>query len=115
MSNNPKKRPFWAYAGPVVLITIYAFLMSYGLGVEQPCNGIEKSSLWCYLHPLTGVRVFALVLISAGVLYQSFYWFYFSKEKKKDGTPAPDGGDKWIVNAGGMVAIAIGAAIILFV
>jgi len=113
--NKVSKRPFWAIPGAILLFAFYAVAVIYGTLIEQPCNGIDKPSLWCYLHPLTALKVIFLIMSGLGALIQGGYWIAFSSEKNKDGTPARDGGDNWFVNAGGLLIMIVFFILAVFI
>ena len=50
---NKNDDPVWVNVVRVAAFAVLSFvLIGYGYVFEQPCNGIDNSTLWCALHPV---------------------------------------------------------------
>ena len=59
----------------VIGATIIAIVFTlYGFVIEQPCNGIDVSSLYCALHPFSGWDVLGCLLVYGGFLFITGLW-----------------------------------------
>jgi hypothetical protein len=87
----------------MALVTIVFTL--FGFVIEQPCNGIDKDSLYCALHPISFINLIGVIMFYAGFVFISGVWAL-----KKGGILLPVG-SVW-PNFAGFALFVLGAILI---
>lgn len=74
-----KKRPFWAYAGPIGILAIALVVLITGFVIPQDCD-LDKIYLWCRVHPTKPIDQLGISLVLVGAIYQAVLWFFYHDE-----------------------------------
>jgi hypothetical protein len=65
---NKNDDPVWVTVLRVSAFAIFSFaLIGWGYIFEQPCNGIDNSTLWCALHPVKWWNIIGVLFVEVAM------------------------------------------------
>ena len=83
--------PAWVTILRVVSFVAFSFfLIGYGYVFEQPCNGIDNSTLWCALHPVKWYNFIGVAFVEAAAalilgIYSIFLGVFYADKGEYNG------------------------------